>query len=172
MPRTVGYHLVKSAYGLWLPGDDRGSWSEAWDDQIGYHEPHMLHDGDPIRQRMASERMKHPPVRFDRQMIEAITQSLRDCIAKSSGGLLISAFAIEETHMHLALPYTGKDIDNTAKWLADQTTKAVHRNTTHVGPVWCKGCWRTFIYEGQIWDKVDRYIKRHNTRRGLPKNTL
>jgi hypothetical protein len=57
MPRTIGYHLVKSAYGLWLPGDDRGSWSDAWDDQIGYYEPHALHDGDPIRLRMAEERL-------------------------------------------------------------------------------------------------------------------
>jgi hypothetical protein len=29
MPRTIGYHLFKSAYGLWLPGNDRGSWSES-----------------------------------------------------------------------------------------------------------------------------------------------
>ena len=39
MPRTLGYHYVKSAYGLWLPGDVRGSWSEAWDEQIGYLDP-------------------------------------------------------------------------------------------------------------------------------------
>ena len=44
---TLGYHWVKSCFGLWLPGDDRGHWSEAWDDQIGFIEPHTLHDGDP-----------------------------------------------------------------------------------------------------------------------------
>ena len=30
----VGYHLIVSAYGFWLPNDPRGSWSEfvgAWD---------------------------------------------------------------------------------------------------------------------------------------------
>jgi hypothetical protein len=66
MGNTIGYHFVKSAYGLWLPGDERGSWSDAWDDQIGYCEPHTLHDGDPVRLRMAEERLKHPPVRFTR----------------------------------------------------------------------------------------------------------
>ena len=30
MPNTLGFHYVKSGYGLWLPGDDRGHWSEAW----------------------------------------------------------------------------------------------------------------------------------------------
>ncbi len=49
MPRTIGYHLVKSGYGLWLPGDTRGHWSSAWDEQIGFFEPHHLHAGDPVR---------------------------------------------------------------------------------------------------------------------------
>ena len=167
MPRTLGYHLVKSAYGLWLPGEDRGSWSEAWDEQIGFHHPHTLQEADPIRKRMAEERMKHPPVRFTDEMQTAITQSIRDCIQKSRGGLIVSAYAIEETHMHLALPYTGKDIDATAKWLADQTTKAVHRNTNHPGPVWCKGCWRSFVFDDDVWGNIHEYIERHNTRRGI-----
>jgi len=49
MPRTLGYHYVKSGYGLWLPGDDRGSWSQACDEQIGFTEPHTLNPGDPVR---------------------------------------------------------------------------------------------------------------------------
>jgi len=69
MPNTLGYHYVKSTYGQWLPGDDRGSWSEAWDERIGFIEPHMLHPGDPIRRRMAEERMKHDPVRLLSDMI-------------------------------------------------------------------------------------------------------
>src|SRR5438105_2991439 len=127
MARTIGYHFVKSGYGLWLPGDDRGSWSEAWDDQIGYYEPHTLQDGDPVRRRMAQERMKHPPVRFDAAMIDAIVSAIGECVATSRGGLEIAAFAIEETHMHLAIPYSGRDMDATAKWLADRTTRAVHQ---------------------------------------------
>ncbi|MDY7107054.1 MAG: hypothetical protein SYC29_00300, partial [Planctomycetota bacterium] len=37
--RTIGYHLVKSAYGQWLPGDEAGHWSTAWDERIGYLHP-------------------------------------------------------------------------------------------------------------------------------------
>jgi hypothetical protein len=64
MANTLGYHYVKSCYGLWLPGDDRGSWSEAWDEQIGFVEPHTLHAGDPVRHRMAEERMRYAVVRL------------------------------------------------------------------------------------------------------------
>jgi hypothetical protein len=168
MPRTIGYHLVKSAYGLWLPGEDRGSWSDAWDNQIGYHQPHMLHPSDPVRHRMAAERMKHPAVRFTADMQLTITDAIKTCIAKSNGGLIVYNMAIEETHMHLSLPYTGKDIDATAKWLADQTTKAVHRQSNHTGPVWAKGCWRSFIYDEDVWNHVGQYIDNHNKRRGVP----
>ena len=51
MRQTLGYHIVISGYGLWLPGDERGHWSEAWDAELGFIEPHALHAGDPVRKR-------------------------------------------------------------------------------------------------------------------------
>lgn len=168
MARTRGYHLVKSGYGLWLPGDDRGHWSDSWDERIGYTQPHTLHTGDPTRKRMAKERMIHPPVRFNKAMIAVIAEVLGDLIVRSAGGLRISAAAIEPTHVHLLLPCTGRDIDATAKWIADQTTKAVHRVTDHDGPVWCKGRWRSFIFDTDRWNRTAQYVRRHNRRAGLP----
>ncbi len=166
MANTLGYHLVKSGFGLWLPGDDRGHWSDAWDEQIGFVEPHTLHGGDPVRKRMAEERMKHPPVRFTDDMLGIIAATLGDLVHRSRGGLRIAAAAIEPTHMHLQLPYTGRDIDHTAKWIADQTTKAIHARTNHQGPVWAGGRWRVFIFDAAQWNACGRYIRRHNERGG------
>lgn len=168
MPRTLGYHVVKSGYGLWLPGDDRGHWSEAWDDDLGLIEPGTLHAGDPVRLRMARERLAHPPVTLTPPMIRVIADTLAGLVTRSRGGLAIAAAAIERTHTHLLIPYTGRDIDHTVKWIADQTTKAIHRHTDHAGPVWCKGRWRTFVFEASHWNNTTAYIRRHNTRRGLP----
>jgi len=168
MPNTLGYHLVKSTYGQWLPGDDRGHWSEAWDAQIGFVEPHMLHPGDPVRLRMAEERMKHAPVWMSVDMIQAVADSVSECVVKSNGGLAVAAATIVSKHMHLLIPCGGRDIDRTAKWIADQTTKGVHRDTAHVGPVWCKGKWRTFVFDQSHWENVRLYIERHNSKHGLP----
>lgn len=168
MPNTLGYHLVKSTYGQWLPGDDRGHWSEAWDAQIGYVEPHVLHPGDPIRLRMAEERMQHKPVWMTTDMIQAVADAIGECVCKSKGGLTIVAATIISTHMHLLIPFSGRDIDGTAKWLADQTTKGVHRDTAHQAPVWCKGKWRTFVFDPSHWDNAQAYIERHNSQHGLP----
>ena len=166
MVKTLGYHYVKSTYGLWLPGDDRGSWSAAWDEQIGYVEPHMLHQGDAVRRRMAEERMKHDPVRLTEEMKNVVAAAVAECVAKSAGSLTITAAAIESTHVHLLIPYSGRDIHKTAKWFADQTTKDVHRHTTHGGPVWCKGKWCSYIFDGPRWQKTQEYIDRHNVRSG------
>jgi hypothetical protein len=170
MPNTIGYHVVKSGYGLWLPGDDRGSWSEAWDEQIGYIEPHTLHPGDKVRQRMAEERMKHPPVRLTEAMVNAVVAAIGECVRISRGELTVAAAAVESTHMHLLIPYSGRDIDNTIKWLADKTTKAVHRRTSHNGPVWGKGKSRCYVFDEGHWNSAVKYIQRHNLRHGRPAN--
>lgn len=169
MPKTIGYHLVKSCYGLWLSGDNRGSWSEAWDEQIGFLAPHTLHPGDPARKRMAKERMAHSSLRMGSQLIEAVADALGKCVDRSKGELSISAAGIESTHMHLLIPYSGREIDKTAKWIADQTTKAVHRQTDYQGPVWSKGKWRSFIYDKSCWLNTKDYIEQHNLRKGLPR---
>lgn len=163
--RTIGYHVVKSGYGLWLPGDQRGSWSDAWDDMIGYVQPNTLHEGDSARKRMAQERMQHEPVTLNEIMIDAVIGAIGTCAEKSQWS--IAAASIEPTHTHLLITYCGRDIHTTAKWIADQTTKAVHRKTQHPGPVWAKGKWCSYVFEESQWRNTVHYIERHNVRRGL-----
>jgi len=164
MPNTIGYHYVRSGYGLWLPGDERGHWSEAWDEQIGFYEPHHLHKRDPIRHRMAEERMKHPPVRFTPEILRQIEFTIETCQRQSAWK--IAAASVEATHLHLLIPYTAQDIHGTAKWLGQQMTKAIHQFTSHEGPVFCKGHWLQFIFERTHWENTIAYVERHNVRRG------
>ncbi len=161
MGRTIGYHVVKTGYGLWLPGDERGHWSDAWDREIGYVEPHMLHAGDPIRRRMAEERLKHPAVWFDEAMIRVILAALRECEQESTWEF--DTVAVEPTHVHMLIPYTGRDVHRTAKWLAQRVTKRVHAKTSHEGPVLAKGKWCHYIYDWDSWSQVRAYIDRHRS---------
>src|SRR2546423_107272 len=111
MPNTLGFHYVKTCYGLWLPGDERGHWSEAWDEKIGYIEPHMLHPGDPVRKRMAEERMKYPEVKLTPEMIRVVEGTFGACAAASPWK--ITAASIERTHTHLLITYSPLNIDRT-----------------------------------------------------------
>jgi len=92
-------------------------------------------------------------------------ETLASCRAESDWQ--IAAASIETTHTHLLITYTTRDIDNTVKWLKDQVTKAIHRETQHTGPVWCKGSWRSYIFEDDVWEDTQLYIQRHNDRRGV-----
>ncbi len=165
MPATIGYHIVISGYGLWLPGDRRGSWSDAWDDRLGFIEPHTLHAGDPRRLHMAQERMRHSPVRLDAPMAKTVVQALSECQAASDWS--VEAASVEATHTHLLLTLTQRPIDRTVQWLKDQTTKAVHRETAHLGPVWSRGKWCSFVFDSTVWKNTRQYIERHNLRRGV-----
>jgi len=70
-------------------------------------------------------------------MIEAVVTTVRQCTIASDWQL--AALSVEPTHIHLLITYSGRDIDRTAKWLAQEMTKTVHRQTDHTGPVWCEG---------------------------------
>lgn len=114
---------------------------------------------------MAMERMKFPPTRLTAEMMRIVADTVGICAAQSPWR--ITAASIEATHTHLLITYSGRDIYNTTKWLADQTTKAIHRQTDFQGPVWCKGNWCSFIFDDKRWSNVKAYIERHNLRRGL-----
>ncbi|MEM6552308.1 MAG: transposase [Planctomycetota bacterium] len=166
MANTMGYHIVLAGYGLWLPGDSRGSWSTAWDEQIGFHHPHRLNPGDPVRQRMARERMKHPPARLTSAMSQQVITTIGKCEASSSWRIV--AASVEPSHTHLLVTYSERAIDNTVKWIKDRCTKAIHLHTDHSGPVWCEGRWRSYIFDDMTWTNTTDYIRRHNLRRGEP----
>ncbi len=118
-----------------------------------------------MRLRMASERMAHLPVRLDAGMSHSVAATLARCVRESDWRVV--AASVESTHTHLLLTYTPRDIDTTIKWLKDRMTKDIHSDTMHQGPVWCKGAWRTFLYDMKFWDNTQRYIERHNERRGV-----
>jgi len=110
--------------------------------------------------------MKYPPVNLDEEMVNVVIQCLTACVERSCGGLRIVAAAIEPTHMHLLIPETGRNIDQTVKWIADQTTKSIHRLTRHRGPVWTKGSWCSHINRQEHWEHAILYIDEHNVRAG------
>lgn len=165
MAQTLGYHIVIAGYGLWLPGDERGSWSTTWDEQLGLIEPHALHPGDPIRLRMSEERLKQTPVRLSHEMAAVIANTLADCASRSDWS--VAALCVMSTHAHMLLTPTERHIDTTVKWIKDQMTKAIHQRTAYQRPVWCKGKWRSFIFDLDVWESTRTYIEKHNVRRGM-----
>ncbi|MEM7576868.1 MAG: hypothetical protein AAF328_05265 [Planctomycetota bacterium] len=160
---TLGVHLVKSAFGQWLPGDERGHWSPAWDKQIGFSPSHRLNAGDPVRLAMAQRAMTRRSVTWTPVMIQIFARTLRSCAEDSDWSP--AALSIEPTHLHALIRGLDRDADITIKWVSDRMTKAVRRETGYAGPVFAKGRWRCFVFDEEQWINTLNYITRHEGKR-------
>src|ERR1700759_56034 len=88
---VLGYHLILTAYGFWLPNDPRGSWSDvvrSWE-LAKFGPATKVNEGrsygkdvHAIAQRRApKEALKFPPVRFNASQREAIAQGFAQACA-------------------------------------------------------------------------------------------
>jgi len=159
MQPSLGVHIVKTAFGQWLPGDPRGHWSAAWSPQQGHHRPHQLNPADPIRHQQAADRMQHPPTVWPEPIRNTIAATINACADQSDWSA--AALAIEPTHFHLLITPPPTNLDASCKWLAQQITKAVRQQHDHPNPVFAKGKWATIVTEDTHWQNAINYINRH-----------
>src|SRR5690349_736293 len=126
---VLGYHVIFSAYGFWLPNDPRGSWSDfvgAWElfrfgpatktetRQSVAHQPHDRH-----QRQAARTALLYPPVQFTGLQARAIGYGFAQFVRKS--GVIIWACAILPEHVHLILArhhYTAEQMVNLLKGAA------------------------------------------------------
>jgi hypothetical protein len=108
----LGYHLILTAYGFWLPNDPRGSWSTFVRQYALYRaggaatkvntRRSLAHEPVPSSYRTQTNRaLRHPPVRFTGQQALAIAAGLRDYAQRRQ--CVIHACAILPDHVHLVL---------------------------------------------------------------------
>ena len=111
VPMLLGFHVILSAYGFWLPNDPRGSWSDfVWAWELFRYGPatkvdtrasvaHVPHDRES--RRAAKRSLKYPPVRFRDDQIATIADGF--AVAAAEGNYAIHACAILPDHVHLIL---------------------------------------------------------------------
>jgi REP element-mobilizing transposase RayT len=166
VPQTIGYHLVKTTYGTWLPGDERGHWSSIFDPVTWrFIEHRKLHPGQPARKEFSHESMKYAPFHITADVSKVVEETLMRCQAESDWKII--AGTIEATHLHLLITYTGRSIDQTARWLSSRLTTDIHQNVNYNGPVWTSGKWAESITDERHWQNLILYVEQHNIRRGL-----
>ena len=110
----VGYHLIFSAYGFWLPNDPRGSWSKfvgAWDlfhaggkatkDKVTERRSYAADPHDRARRLATKAELLRPPVRFSGVQARAVGRGFGAHV--ESSGLRVWACAIMPDHVHLVV---------------------------------------------------------------------
>jgi hypothetical protein len=92
----VGYHLIMTAYGFWLPNDPRGSWSHfvgSWDlfraggtgtrNKVAERRSYAKDPHDRAKRVAAKAALSYPPVRFTGIQARAIGRGFGQYVEKS-----------------------------------------------------------------------------------------
>jgi REP element-mobilizing transposase RayT len=183
---VLGYHIILSAYGFWLPNDPRGSWS----DTIRVYEllqfgpatkvnttrsvAHTPHDRE--LRRAAKQALQHKPVRFTGIQARAIASGF--AIASREHDYIIDALAILPDHAHLVLRAHPRHIDDIAKHLKAKATRQLSLESIHpfvddpradgtLPSPWARNHWSPFIDSPAYLRKAIDYVNDNPGRSGL-----
>ncbi|GHT25539.1 hypothetical protein FACS18942_00740 [Planctomycetales bacterium] len=186
----IGYHIVISTYGFWLPNDPRGSGSNrVWSPQLQKFgeatKVHTTHSVAHLAQtpaawannREAKTELKYPAVIFDGKQALAVVKGFEKAIA--DGGYDVFACSIMPEHVHLVcgtIPYNIVQVVRLLKQRATQelTAQGLHPNVHAVGvrancklpPVWGENFWKRFIYDENDLSDTIRYVENNPVKEG------
>ena len=131
----VGYHLIMTAYGFWLPNDPRGSWSNfvgAWElfraggkatrEKVIERRSYAKDAHDRERRLATKDALLYPPVRFTGVQARAIGRGFGTFAKKSE--LNVWACAIMPDHVHLVVGRLRYDVEKLAELPALSATSS------------------------------------------------
>ena len=185
---VIGFHVILTAYGFWLPNDPRGSWSDfvgAWElvrfgQATKTDERRSLarkpHDR---RTRLAAkEALKYPLVRFNGHQARAIGRGFASFVKRS--GLNVWSCSILPEHTHLVVGQHRYPIEQIANLLKGAATGRLNAEDIHPlrgfrasngkpPKAWAQGLWKVFLRTPADVRRAVRYVQDNPAKEGLPR---
>lgn len=184
---VIAYHAAFSAYGFWLPNEQRGSWSaEVWAPKLRRFGPatktderKSLANRSYDRRRRAEMRseLKYPPVRFDLEQIEQIAKGFAEAVKRFD--IKLYACAIVWDHVHIVPARHRETVEFMARVMKSAATRqltsqgihplAEHADASGRAPTpWAEGGWERYLnHRSEIVDAVD-YVNGNPRKHDLP----
>jgi len=182
LPRMIrAYHVIFTAYGFWLPNDQRGSWSEFvrnWElvrfgKATKTDERRSLarnpHDHDARRQ--AKRTLQRKPVSFTGHQALSIAAGFRNAIARS--GYQLYACSILPEHVHGVLARSRYNIEYAVGQLKGEATKQLLRDGLHpfgqsgqLPSPWGRKGWKVFLNSDDEVRHAIGYVERNPVKEG------
>jgi REP element-mobilizing transposase RayT len=183
----LGYHLVCSAYGFWLPNDERGSGSDF------VRASHLTKFGpaNPVStrrsvahkpfdfelRRIAESSLIYPPVQFTREQIAAIARGFENEISTFGGD--IHACAIMPEHFHMVIGPHPYDIRRFAGRLKGAATKQLREEGLHpfaghlqkdgtLPSPWARLPWVVYLWSVDNMRRTIAYVENHPVKHRMP----
>ncbi len=183
----LGYHVVLTAYGFWLPNDPRGSWSDfvrSW--ELYKHGPATKvttrrsvasRSHDHSDRRMAKRSLKYPPVALGGAQARAVGRGFAIFLAKSD--VTIWACAILPEHVHLIIARHDYAVETIVNLLKGQATRQLASEDLHplaafpartgrMPKVFARGHWKVFLESDDAIRRAIRYVEHNPIKEGKP----
>jgi hypothetical protein len=174
---VIGYHLIMTGYGWWLPNDPRGSTSQyvvsdliAELGELRYGRKRVEPVGSEIREFYdeAARVLKHDLLEFDERARIIIARAFDECVKKN--GYTCYACAILRDHIHALIrkhKHLAEDMIVSLQQLsAEALREAGLRPSDH--PVWAQGDWKVFLDSPDDIRRTIRYINLNSPKHRLP----
>jgi REP element-mobilizing transposase RayT len=184
---VIGYHLILSAYGFWLPNDPRGSWSDfvgAWElvrfgkATITQSRKSLALQPHNTQNRLAAKKvLKYPDVHFTGIQARAIGRGFADFAERSE--LIIWACSILPEHVHMLIARHRYKVEQIANLLKGAATRALVKEKLHpfkdysftnsrLPRVWAQGEWKVFLDCDIDIRRAIRYVEENPLKEGKP----
>jgi REP element-mobilizing transposase RayT len=182
-------HVIMTAYGFWLPNDQRGSYSDfirAFDllkygDATKTNETRSVASNphNSALRAAAKKDLMYPPVIFTRHQAAAISYGFADVIARTM--CVIYACAIMPDHVHLVIGRHRYDIQQLVNLLKGGATTRLRKHgldpfaglaqARSVPSPWAHNCWKVWLDSHEDVERSIMYTNDNPTKAGLPVQT-
>ncbi len=182
---VLGYHVVITAYGFWLPNDPRGSWSEfvrSWE-LLRFGKATKVHTRrsvvsvphDQNARRAAKRSLKYPPVHFSGVQARAIGRGFTEFVARS--GITVWACVILPEHAHLVIARHDYPVERAVNLLKGQSTRQLTQEGVHplamfstsagrLPKMWGRGHWKVYLDSDSEIRRAIRYVQDNPAKEG------
>ena len=178
----VGYHVIFSTYGFWLPNDPRGSWSDfvgSWDlfrygpaTKTTERRSLAYDEHDRAKRLDAKQSLMYLPVNFTGIQARAVARGFAKYVEQA--GLTVWACAILPDHVHLVTGMPGMKVEQLVIQLKGEATQELERAGIHpmapykvegkrVPKCWARGQWKVFLDPEDVLRAI-RYVQNNRER--------
>ncbi len=186
MQMVLAYHLILSAYGFWLPNDQRGSWSafvRAYElaafgpaTRTNTRQSVAGRRFEPTRRVAMRAALARQPVVFDGLQTRAIAIGFADYVGRSM--VPVHAGAIMPDHVHLVVGRFRLPIERICEQLKGAATAQMNREERHpfadqpyrddrLPTPWARKGWRVYLDSAADVRRSIRYVNENPVRAGL-----
>ncbi len=182
---VIASHVIFSAYGFWLPNDERGSWSDfvrRWE-LLRFDPATNVHTRRSVAGRAfdwrkrdaAKAALLHPAVVFTGVQALFVARAFADGVRRS--GFVILACAILPDHVHLVLGRHEYDVEQVINRLKGAATRELsgaglhpldgHRTKENGVPSpWAAGLWKVFLNAAEDVRRSVEYVRNNPVKEG------